>query len=284
MKNLLAIIGDYRTFPQVADSILSQIDKSMETDLFISVWHISLSKNTFLGVDFSTHVTRHEIDSIVRNVSDKLGIKFSSITIQIDIHSSALNRLRYNSAYVNRFETLTTFIKASGVFYNKILITRPDLFVESFGIPIMQNASVATGYLYTELIPDHDRASLNDMMFLGGHKEVVCLLSLVNVTSWNNSFNFDWHKWLYSLAIASGLKLESIRALTPCDVIPLRPGLITDNLTIQKASQYASMWWAALIADDIEHGKLEEVCNHWKPHMIAKALNLIENKNGSTSV
>ena len=284
MKNLLAIVGDYRTFPQVAESILSQVDKNVETDLFVSVWDVSSSKNAFLGIDFSTQVTYHGIHSIIGSVSDKLGVKFSSVTIRIDAHTGAFGRLRYNSAYVDRFETLAAFIKTSGVYYSKILITRPDLFIESFGNAIMQHANVGEGHMHTELIPDHERASLNDMMFLGGHREIMCLLSLINVASWNNSFNFDWHKWLYSLASASGLKLGAVRDLTLCDVIPLRPGLSTDELTIQEAGQYANTWWVAMIANDIECGKLDEVRNHWKPHMIAKALNLIENKNGSTTV
>jgi hypothetical protein len=122
----------------------------------------------------------------------------------IDDHTYLADKL-YNSKMIYKWHRGLEMIKRSGVEYDLIMITRPDLWFDltcwgSFK-SLQDFANIDPTVLYSHFIQPGNVEGMEDMTYVASPAAMYEAILGCKYENWNNDFYsnvvYDWHKWLW---------------------------------------------------------------------------------------
>jgi hypothetical protein len=182
MKIAVLISGEYRKFG-ICRKNMSFLDDS-RVDIYFSTWDktiYSLPKINF----------HKEEDVTLERVKHDLG---KDAVIEIEPHD-LFQEIRYNSKMIHRWKRGFELIKNSGIKYDYVLITRPDLYFELKPKTFFDNIENYKNSLGAGWFHDTRPDFLPDIVMLSSYERMNNLFEALSVDVWTKARNKDWHSW-----------------------------------------------------------------------------------------
>ena len=190
MKIAVLISGEYRTF-DICRKNMTFLDDP-RVDIFISTWNKSIYKNPIVSLDDTQYITEEEIRETLQKEA----------TIEIE-DPSILTVAKYNTQLIHRWKRGFELIKNSGVEYDYIVVTRPDLmFNDKIQISFdnIEQYSAVLGVAWTNSL---ELGRLADVFMVGKASTVISIFEKLNLEDWiQDLVEPDWHKWWYNFVIS----------------------------------------------------------------------------------
>lgn len=199
--------GEYRKL-DVARKTMGFLDAD-NVDVYVSTWDRTIYKSEKIGLCVEEEVNQETIAEV-------LGVKS---TIQIDKHT-LVDEIKYNSRMINRWIAGFNLIKSSGIEYNYVLITRPDLYFRNGALSMFDNIEQYNDSIGVVWADSIKKKKLADIAFLSTYKNIETLMSNISVNKWLWSKENDWHIWWYNFVNQyfndKIINLEGVGDLTFC--------------------------------------------------------------------
>lgn len=185
MKVALLISGEYRTFG-ICRKNMPFIDDP-RVDVFVSTWNKSVYINPICSLNDTHYISEDEIRATLKK----------NATIEIE-DPSILSVQKYNTQLIHRWKRGIELIKSSGVNYDYIIITRPDIMFSNYQpitLETIERYSDALGVAWSDSL---NLNRLSDIVMVGKGSNVINIFDNLTVEKWvNDTLNPDWHKWWY---------------------------------------------------------------------------------------
>ena len=193
------ISGDYRGFDTCLPTMAPLLKSTDEhkVDIYFSTW------------SESHHV--HPLDpTLAHHVVDITSEKIFDVLHDYDVKGVVVehfdkeywDKLRYNCPMVHRWHEGMKMIKGSGIDYDFVVITRPDLyFNNSDKINLPNLASTYQNKLGVAWADSLHLQKLQDIMFGSSMQNIESLVCGLDLNEWDTAEEHDWHTWWYTYAI-----------------------------------------------------------------------------------
>lgn len=186
MKIAVLISGEYRKF-DVCRPTMTFLDDE-RVDVYVSVWD-------------STHYVLPLIDLDVKETVDKdqiLEILGRSATVLVESSSvqSTLPRI-YNCPMIHRWRQGFTMIRDSGINYDYVIITRPDLYFNPTQQIDMNKFFINGDSLLSTW--SHEN-KLGDIFMVATYEKMAEFIEALTIEKWIRLRHSDWHKFFYGFA------------------------------------------------------------------------------------
>lgn len=181
MKIAVLVSGEYRFFNQCRKTMRFLDDPRV--DIYVSTWDKTIIQQPLIDLKIVDDITKQVIyDDVGRSCS-----------IVIDRRDHFVEK-KYNSKMVFRWKRGLELIKNSGIEYDYMLVTRPDLF---YNLDDPENATLdrilSAGDEQFGWYSDQHK--LQDHVFFSTFEKMKLLLDGFSIDDWVNSRETDWHAW-----------------------------------------------------------------------------------------
>lgn len=184
-KIAILITGEYRTFDICRKSLLFLNDPNV--DVYVSTWN----KTTYLNPKINLRKTEDvSLERIHRTLN-------RSAVIKIEDADSFPKEKKYNSRMIHRWKQGIALIENSGVSYDYIVVTRPDiLFNNTFPCNLnkIEKYKDSIGFAWSKSL--HLKKA-TDVLFMTSAKRMYTLFNNLTIEKWVNDTENNWHIWWY---------------------------------------------------------------------------------------
>jgi hypothetical protein len=245
MRIAVLISGEYRTFKHCRKS-MTFLNES-DVDVYFSTWDETVYTSKKIQLDHRETVTTDQI------VAD-LGSEPKGIVIE---ESNSFKETKYNSKMIHKWVTGFKMIKESGVQYDYVIVTRPDLFFANVvSLSNIANYKYALGTVWTHSLSDGKMA---DIVLVSSWEIMSSIIGDISVELWNKSTEYDWHIWWHDYCKS---KIDNIIGCEEFDKCTFyRYMTASDNFTDIIAAQHDWRDLRLLHESDLYGRKFS--LNHW---------------------
>jgi hypothetical protein len=181
MKIAILISGEYRTFKYCRPS-MSYLDDP-RVDVYFSTWDKTTYVSPKINLNKIENVTKEQI------IAD---CGFNPVEIIIE-DTESFNEVKYNSRMIHRWSTGLKMIVDSGIHYDYVIITRPDIF---YAGPLDLNHLLEfndhLGVIWANSLLD---GKLADVTMISSFNIIKNIFGQLTVDEWEKSDEYDWHLW-----------------------------------------------------------------------------------------
>ena len=177
MKTAVLISGELRFLEECLPTLGFIND---DVDVYVSTWDKTVIKNEYLGIEIEEDVTEERIRSLIPN---------AKILIE---PLSCYSSIKYSDRMVHRWIAGWHMIESSGIKYDRVTVTRPDLFFAQVR-EFKYNDDVDI-----EALCSNKSAYLQDCLFSMKWEFAKRFLGTLNVEDWTKSDDNDIHTWMYT--------------------------------------------------------------------------------------
>jgi hypothetical protein len=258
MKIAVLISGEYRTF-DVAVKSMSFLHQP-NVDVYFSTWDRSKQKNDILGIALDEEVTYFRI---AKALGDKKLTDFC-----IDDHTYLADKL-YNTKMIYKWHRGLEMIQRSGIEYDLIMITRPDLWFDlncwnSFKT-LDDFAEIDTSVLYSHFVhPIEKRIGMEDMTYIAKTDAMYEAILGCKSENWIADFEaglvYDWHRWLLKDYSTRNIDVQNARPTI--SISHCRPNCDLNDDTFEKIMFKSRIWRYELITEGFRVDRAASLLTH----------------------
>jgi hypothetical protein len=181
MKIAILISGEYRTFKYCRPS-MSYLDDS-RVDVYFSTWDKTTYASPKINLNKVENVTKEQI------IAD---CGFNPVEIIIE-DTESFNEVKYNSRMIHRWNTGFKMIVDSGIEYDYVIITRPDIYYEGpLDLNHLYKFNDHLGVIWANSLIE---GKLADVTMVSSFKIIKNIFGQLNVDEWKKSNEYNWHIW-----------------------------------------------------------------------------------------
>ena len=216
MKKIAVLIfGEYRSFDlcvRTYDPILAG------NDIYFSTWDESHQTNPLDNT--LTHNVVGITDAKIRNILSDYNVVATCID---HYEHSYWSRIRYNAPMLHRIHRGLNLIRESGIQYDIIIVTRPDIYFNTFHTPIDWDM-LCNGKLYASWF--HNEGFLSEHLLIS-RADIIMSNIFMSESDWQTCDETDWHKRFHNHVLSSGIKIENMSFMP--SLVFVRPNIETIN-------------------------------------------------------
>lgn len=252
-KTAVLISGEHRFL----DQCLPTMKFAQDADVYFSFWNISKIQNTVLGIDCEEYV---DVSHLVQYTPRE------RILVE---HVGRFQTKRYNDKMIYRWKQGLNLIRKSGVRYDRIIITRPDLF---FGELNESELDLISDPASLYIAWHHPTAFLQDCLFAGTSETVYRVIDSLNILDWQTSNEHDWHTW-WTHYIREKLELKTECAFPTSRSIFFRPSKTIHAQNFSEVVSAEHDWRDSKIVQFGEQWGYEGPIKSWGNEIVQNAIN-----------
>jgi hypothetical protein len=184
VKIAVLISGEYRKF-DITRKTMTFLDNP-NVDVYISTWDKTIYSSPKINLTVEELVTE---ERVLKDMGRPATVKIDTTTL--------INEEKYNSKMINRWLAGWKLIQDSGIKYDYVMITRPDLYfhpVRYFDINNIEQYKDNIGFVWATSM---HLGKLPDVLFLSCFSSMDMLMKSLTVDLWADSSETDWHIWWY---------------------------------------------------------------------------------------
>lgn len=255
MKIAILISGEYRTFKQCRKS-MSFLD-SPDVDVYFSTW----DKTSYESPKINLMTEELVNNDII--ISD-LGFNPKGIIVE---STNEFVEKKYNSKMIHRWIKGFNMIKTSGIPYDYVIVTRPDLFFEyPVNLNNLARYNDSLGTLWTHSI---NEGKLADILLVSSLKIITNILDNLSIETWNKHTEYDWHRWWYSFCISKVDKIIQADEFRGC--VFHRYFAKNGNGTMRDIIQSNLDWRDLKLLHQVDLWGREHSLKNWPPEVLSEA-------------
>lgn len=183
MKIAVLISGEYRNFGICRKTMKFLDDPNV--DIYFSTWAETKYSLPIAKIDETIPVTKEQV---LRDLG-KVAI--------IDVDNKKVVPRKYNEQMIYRWRRGVEIIRDSGIKYDYLVITRPDIFFnDAFRCDLSRIERYKDNVGFT-WAGDLSAKKLADTLFLGTYDAISNIILNLDIEEWVNAREGDWHKWWY---------------------------------------------------------------------------------------
>lgn len=255
MKKIAVLVsGEYRTFKYCRPT-MTFLDGD-NVDVYFSTWDVTVYESTMISYRRTETVTR---DTIIND----LGFVPKDILIE---SSSAMIKRKYNCKMIHRWVTGYQLIKKSGVEYDQIIITRPDLYFLEIPTPFTYYENELGIAWYWP----NDIRKLADTLMISSPKIMDIIIGELSVDHWARTVvGTDWHSWFYEYCYNKSVTTTHAVDFVKCTFYR---GIVPENTNdFDIIGQYECDWRDLRLLYHCNIVGRHNTLAHWSEEIISEA-------------
>lgn len=257
MKIAVLISGEYRTFKYCRPSI--PFLDSGRVDVYFSTWNKNVYKCPKLNLIAFESVTEETI-------IDDLGFKPHGMIVE-DFES--FEEKKYNSKMIHRWISGFKMIIDSGIEYDYVIVTRPDMYYYYGGkvnLDALTDFKDSLGVIWTHSLKE---GKLADITTVSSFKIMKDLMGSLSISDWVNSETLNWHIWWHDYCQSKAKIVQLDDNYSVC--IFYRYLAMDNTRDYSMIIKYDEDWRDLRILHEIDtHGR-ETLLEHWTSNIVENA-------------